>query len=292
MEKLSSRNVSIVAGILFLIVFFLKFTSWIQIIRALTGLFNYLTIDFFVLITKITLGAFVFLFMGVFCLIGNNKYRFIATIIMAICIVLNYFSLTGIGIFFILPVLCMVVFLIPQINNKIQESENKIIKYLWLMPLILIVPYLIGLVTNEAAFSTYILALAYAIGCSFVILWEKIDTEIVVEQEIATVEVISLNEVKEDQPSVTKYCSICGNEIHKNAVICPNCGCAVVGTLAANDTPSMGLNILSLLIPIAGLILFCANIGTKPISAKSYGVWALIGVLICVVLTICTIMIL
>ena len=91
---------------------------------------------------------------------------------------------------------------------------------------------------------------------------------------------------------MAKFCYTCGNEIHENAVVCPNCGCAIVGAPAVNDTPSMGLNILSLLIPIAGLILFCVNIGNKPVSAKSYGIWALAGVLAGFLLSACSVMML
>lgn len=75
-----------------------------------------------------------------------------------------------------------------------------------------------------------------------------------------------------------KYCSTCGKEVHENAIVCPYCGCAVAKTVnSIEDTPSLGLNILSFIVPIAGLILFCVNISTKPISAKSYGLWALIS---------------
>lgn len=88
---------------------------------------------------------------------------------------------------------------------------------------------------------------------------------------------------------MTKYCSICGKEIHENAVICPYCGCQVVGSsLQTNDKASIGLNILSFLIPLAGLILFCVNIGNKPNAAKSYGLWALGGVLIGFCVSGCT----
>ncbi len=84
---------------------------------------------------------------------------------------------------------------------------------------------------------------------------------------------------------MAKYCSTCGKEIHENAVVCPHCGCQV--SPAYDDTPSMGLNILSLLIPIVGLVLFCVNYSNKPVSAKSYGLWALIGVVASFVLTSC-----
>ena len=32
-----------------------------------------------------------------------------------------------------------------------------------------------------------------------------------------------------------KFCQTCGSEIHDEAVICPNCGCAVASNKATND---------------------------------------------------------
>lgn len=52
------------------------------------------------------------------------------------------------------------------------------------------------------------------------------------------------------------------------------------------DTPSTGLNILSFLIPLVGLILFLSWQNTTPIKAKAVGKWALIGVCVAVGLSI------
>ena len=79
-----------------------------------------------------------------------------------------------------------------------------------------------------------------------------------------------------------KYCSHCGKEIFDEAVICPNCGCAVAGNdlkrITRKDTPSTGLNILSFFIPIVGLILYLLLKDEEPKKANAVGKWALIGV--------------
>lgn len=91
---------------------------------------------------------------------------------------------------------------------------------------------------------------------------------------------------------MARFCSTCGKEVHENAVICVHCGCEIPqmqNTL--DDKPNMGLNILSLFFPIVGLVLFCVNLEKKPTSAKSYGVWALIGFVAGICLSACTMII-
>lgn len=45
-----------------------------------------------------------------------------------------------------------------------------------------------------------------------------------------------------------KYCSQCGKELVDEAVVCPNCGCAVQAPVSQQeDKPSTGLNILAFL---------------------------------------------
>ena len=54
-----------------------------------------------------------------------------------------------------------------------------------------------------------------------------------------------------------KYCSQCGKELVDEAVVCPNCGCAVQAPVnQQEDKPSTVLNILAFLFPVIGLILF------------------------------------
>lgn len=74
-----------------------------------------------------------------------------------------------------------------------------------------------------------------------------------------------------------KFCSHCGKEIVDDAVVCPNCGCAVAPTPHVEDIPNAGLNVLSFLFPIVGLILFIIYNEKTPIKAKAIGKCALIG---------------
>ena len=84
-------------------------------------------------------------------------------------------------------------------------------------------------------------------------------------------------------------CNTCGTTIPDNATICPNCGNAVTPTQSSNaangakvDEPSVGLNWLSLFVPIAGLVFYLVFKKDAPIKAKSCGKWALIGLAISV----------
>lgn len=79
-----------------------------------------------------------------------------------------------------------------------------------------------------------------------------------------------------------KFCSHCGKEIMDAAVVCPHCGCAVEPANNEPDVSSAGLNVLSLLIPLVGLILYLVYHDKEPNKAKTIGKFALIGVGICV----------
>ncbi len=76
------------------------------------------------------------------------------------------------------------------------------------------------------------------------------------------------------------------------AVVCTGCGCAVNGAnsmknaVAGDDIPNPGLNILSFLIPLVGLILYCVMLGKTPRKANQIGLFALIGFVINLVLLI------
>lgn len=71
-----------------------------------------------------------------------------------------------------------------------------------------------------------------------------------------------------------KYCNNCGKEVSDNAVVCPFCGCAVASKNVEVDKPSTGLNVLSFLIPLVGLILYLSWQNSTPIKAKAVGKWA------------------
>ena len=84
-----------------------------------------------------------------------------------------------------------------------------------------------------------------------------------------------------------KYCSQCGKELVDEAVVCPNCGCAVQAPVnPQEDKPSTGLNILAFLFPLVGLILYLCFQKTTPVRAKAIGKWALIGFIVGVALSI------
>ena len=84
-----------------------------------------------------------------------------------------------------------------------------------------------------------------------------------------------------------KYCNQCGKELVDEAVMCPNCGCAVQAPVnQQEDKTSTGLNILAFLFPLVGLILFLCFQKTTPVRAKAIGKWALIGFIVGVALSI------
>ncbi len=106
------------------------------------------------------------------------------------------------------------------------------------------------------------------------------------------------------------YCNKCGKAVSDDALYCESCGSRIGNATdyqpgyqnqntgyqntdyqnanyqyqnmnpAKLDKNSIGLNILSFLIPIVGLILYLVNRKTSPIKAKGIGIWALIGFVI------------
>ena len=84
-----------------------------------------------------------------------------------------------------------------------------------------------------------------------------------------------------------KYCSQCGKELVDEAVVCPNCGCAVQAPVSQQeDKPSTGLNILAFLFPVIGLILYLCVQTPTPLRAPAIGKWALIGFIVGVAFSI------
>lgn len=70
------------------------------------------------------------------------------------------------------------------------------------------------------------------------------------------------------------YCQNCGKEVNDNAVVCVHCGC-VVNREALNksleeDKTSVGLAILSFLIPLFGWIYGGVRYKEYPKSSKVY----------------------
>lgn len=81
------------------------------------------------------------------------------------------------------------------------------------------------------------------------------------------------------------HCRECGEMIADNAPTCPKCGAKqTTGAASFVDSfkpGSVGLKILSFLIWLAGLILFLVKMKEDPDAAKSYGLWALAGLVSC-----------
>lgn len=78
------------------------------------------------------------------------------------------------------------------------------------------------------------------------------------------------------------YCSKCGKEIMDEAVVCPGCGCLVQGKQIAqqsnvDETISGGLVLLSILIPLFGVIYWPVKAKERPNCAKVCGISALIA---------------
>lgn len=83
------------------------------------------------------------------------------------------------------------------------------------------------------------------------------------------------------------YCSNCGNKVDEKADVCLKCGHIIKKNSNYNeDKPSIGLNIISLLWPFIGLILYLSMKGSTPIKAKKCGKYALIGFGIGIILVI------
>ena len=79
-----------------------------------------------------------------------------------------------------------------------------------------------------------------------------------------------------------KFCSHCGKEVMEQAVVCPNCGCQIDDSEADRANP--GLVVLSILIPLAGIIMAIAFWHKTPKAAKVYLKAALITIVVGVIL--------
>ena len=86
-----------------------------------------------------------------------------------------------------------------------------------------------------------------------------------------------------------KFCSKCGKEIVDEAIVCPNCGCAVVTPSSSiNDEVSVGLCILSALIPLFGLIYWPLKHKEAPKRAQACGITAIVAWVVSFVLILAT----
>ena len=83
-----------------------------------------------------------------------------------------------------------------------------------------------------------------------------------------------------------KFCTHCGKELMDEAVVCPGCGCSVTNQsqtaqpatqYQGDDTVSVGLCVLSALIPLFGIIYWPVKHKETPKKAKACGITALIA---------------
>ena len=83
-----------------------------------------------------------------------------------------------------------------------------------------------------------------------------------------------------------KFCSKCGKELVDDAIVCTGCGCAVVKpeTNLVEDKVSVGLCILSALIPLFGIIYWPVKHKETPKKAQACGITALVSWVICIIL--------
>ena len=84
------------------------------------------------------------------------------------------------------------------------------------------------------------------------------------------------------------YCPNCGKVIPESSEWCQYCGQGIKNSAnqAQEDKPKVILNIISVLIPLVGWILWFAQKETKPQSAKMYSTLAWIGFAINIILTL------
>lgn len=80
-----------------------------------------------------------------------------------------------------------------------------------------------------------------------------------------------------------KFCQHCGKELFDEAVICTGCGCSVQTTntnaqvAEVDESVSVGLVILAVLIPLFGIIYWPVKAKTRPKCAKACGIAAIIS---------------
>ncbi len=76
-----------------------------------------------------------------------------------------------------------------------------------------------------------------------------------------------------------KFCSKCGKELVDEAIVCPNCGCAVVETSVpkevSNDQINVGYCVCAALLPIVGIIYWIVKRKQFPKKAQACGITGL-----------------
>ena len=77
------------------------------------------------------------------------------------------------------------------------------------------------------------------------------------------------------------FCPKCGREQQGNATFCSSCGTKMTENVFTSSSSSedagIGLKVLSLLIPLAGGIMYLMWHKDFPVKAKTCGIYALVG---------------
>lgn len=92
------------------------------------------------------------------------------------------------------------------------------------------------------------------------------------------------------------FCRYCGRQIEDSSLFCTYCGKKLYTASAdqhgtntteqkdtmqyKHDENSIGLNVISFFVPIAGLIMYCVFENKYPVRSHGCGKWALIGFLV------------
>ena len=78
-----------------------------------------------------------------------------------------------------------------------------------------------------------------------------------------------------------KFCQHCGKELLDAAAICPGCGCSVQTenkqVTDVDESVSVGLVILAVLIPLFGIIYWPVKAKERPKCAQACGIAAIIS---------------
>lgn len=79
----------------------------------------------------------------------------------------------------------------------------------------------------------------------------------------------------------TSFCTHCGSPIAGGAVVCLNCGCAVSNNsrnnFNTNDSLNIGFIILSLFVPLFGIIYWAVKAKEDPKNAQACGITSIVS---------------
>ena len=86
----------------------------------------------------------------------------------------------------------------------------------------------------------------------------------------------------EKEDVIMKFCQHCGKEVLDEALICPGCGCSVqtinnTKVIGGDESVSVGLVVLSVLIPLFGIIYWPVQAKARPKCARTCGIAAIIS---------------